>query len=231
MPCSLRMMSCSRVPVVAACGGEQHVDRDVVLRDLVREVEREVRERGLGGHVRLLPAVRPVPARVRPGGGDVDDASRTLLQHGLNERADHRERAEDIDVEHAAPVLRRHIEHLADAVWRDEVPLPHPRVVQQHVHRPEALHRCRERRLDMVVARDVEFERQSSCRLHDGLRLLRAVPAPREVAADDAATFVQEAVRVGAAHASRRSGDHHDLALERHSPVPVRCASDNLRLV
>ena len=162
----------------------------------------------------------PVPARVRPCGGDVDDAPRALLQHRLDERADHGQRAEDVDVEHTSPVLRRHVQHFADAVRRDEVPLSHPRVVQQHVHRPEALHRCCERRLDVVVARDVEFESQSSRRFHDGLRLLCAVAAPRDVAADDATTLVEETVRVGAAHASRRAGDHYDFAFERHSLLP-----------
>ena len=85
--------------------GRHAVDGDALLRHLERQAFRKSEESRFGRRVVRLTDV----TRLADNGADVHDAPRAALDHVLEYRLGHLERAREIDVEHLAPVVDAHL--------------------------------------------------------------------------------------------------------------------------
>ena len=181
------------------------VDAHAVLGRLDRRTAGECHHSGLGRSVMRLPLLR-APAQHR---GVVDHHARFPRIHRRQERAAHAENAVERDVEHAEPLVIRHVDHRDFATQAS--------VVDQHVDVAERIDRSGVECIDLVLPGHVADARGGACADGIGNAIGRFTqPALVEIADQQGCAFLGRALcrRKADAGASRR-GDDHGLALEQ----------------
>src|SRR6202163_1576566 len=191
--------------------GRDGVDRDAAARHLQREALGEPEQPGFGRRVIRLADV----ARLADDRADVDDAPGTALDHVLDHALDHAERAEQVDVEHVAPVVVRHLAHrLVDG---------DAGVVDQEVDAPEALEHFGDDALAVFRLVDAALMHRHLAALAFELALERfggfltlAVPG------SDAHAVFRQHRRDRAADSAGAAGDQRNVSVKHRDPSDGR---------
>jgi hypothetical protein len=138
--------------------GNHGVRGNIVLSQLVPEIQRQIADRRLGRHVRLLHAARPRHRQHGAARNNVDDAAAILCDHRPHETADYLKGAEDVDLKHLFPVGIGRAENGCSAGRLEEVVLKQCRVIDQRIDGAKARDRRVVSTIQCVIARNIGFE-------------------------------------------------------------------------
>src|SRR2546430_1868854 len=116
---------------------QEHIDGDIVLFQLVREVERHRHHAGFGSLIGHLAALRS-PAGVAVG-TDANDASLPPAEHRLHEALDDAKGTKYMCVEHRVPVANLGLKRRHAAVRRVQVALSQARIIDYHIDGTESI--------------------------------------------------------------------------------------------